>query len=78
MVLEIPKKISSQMLMSKEELLLELAIVLYQKEVISMRAAAELSKISWVQFEHILGERKIYLKYSEEDLRKDMENLSSL
>lgn len=78
MVLEIPKKISQQILLSKEELLLELAIILYQKEVLSMRAAAEMSKISWVKFENILAERNIYLKYSVEDLESDIENLKTL
>lgn len=78
MTLEIPAKISKQILLSEEELLLELAVVLYQKEATSMRTSAELAKISWVKFEQILAERKIYLKYSEEELIKDMKHLENV
>lgn len=78
MVIEIPNNISNQISLSKEEILLELAIILYQKEVLSMRAAAELARMSWVKFEEILSDRKIYLQYSVEELEKDLINLKSL
>ncbi len=75
MTLQIPDRIAQQIPLSESELLLEFAIFLYEQEVLSMRAAAELAKISWVKMEQILSERDIPMHYTNEELNKDLDNL---
>lgn len=78
MQLEIPDHIARHISLNEKELLLEFAIFLYLRQVISMRAAAGFAQLSWVEFEQILAERAIPLQYSEDDLNKDLENLEKL
>ena len=78
MVLQIPDHIAKQIASDEEGLLLEFAIFLYEQEVLSMRAAADFARHSWVEFEQILADRHISLHYSEDDLEEDLKNLEKL
>ena len=78
MLLEIPDHIARHIGLNENELALEFAIFLYQQEILSMRAAADFTQISWVEFEQILAERNIALHYSENDLDEDLRKLEKL
>ncbi len=78
MTLQIPDTISKKIKLTEAELLLELSVQLYQRRLLSMRAAAELAGISWVKFEEILSQRNINLQYDLNDLKKDLENLKNI
>jgi predicted HTH domain antitoxin len=78
MTLQIPDTISKKIKLTESELLLELGVQLYQRRLLSMRAAAELAGISWVKFEEILSQRNINLQYDLNDLKKDLENLKNI
>ena len=53
-------------------LLLELAIVLYQRNILSFGKARELAKLSKWEFDEQLGKRKIDRHYSQDDLTNDV------
>ena len=61
------------------ELKLEIAILLYEKDQISLRKAAKLVGLSWIDFSKILGERDIpTVKMTEEDFKTEISTVNSL
>ncbi len=78
MILQIPDQIAQQIPLNEQELLLEFSIFLYEQEILSMRAAATMAGIPWVEMEKILAERGIMMHYDMEDVKKDLENLKNL
>jgi len=51
--------------LSEQELKLEIAIMLFEKERLSLRKAAALAGIHWLDFMKILDNKKIVLHYDE-------------
>jgi predicted HTH domain antitoxin len=51
--------------LSEEELKLEIAIMLFEQERLSLRKAAALAGIHWLDFMKALDSRKISLHYDE-------------
>lgn len=74
MKIEIPDNILKQGNLSPKELLTELATLLYSKTDLSWSAAAQLIGISRDEFLLELAKRNIPVKYSIEDLEKDLQN----
>lgn len=72
--IEIPDHIINEQL-TQQDVLLELAIVLYDREMLSLRAAAKVAKIHWLVFEEVLAERKIDRKYKIEEFEEDLVGL---
>lgn len=65
--------------MSESELKLEIAILLFQQQRLSLGKASELAQINRFQFEQILKDRKIpAYTYDVEDLEIDLKNLQEL
>ena len=75
-VLTIPSSLAREMKLPpdtiREELLIELAISLYQREIITSAQACRLSGLAHYQFEELLWKRHIPVHYSEEDLDQDI------
>jgi predicted HTH domain antitoxin len=61
--------------MSEQELRLEIAIMLYQKNKISAGRAGKMSGISRMEFLEELGNRKIPVNYDEIEFQKDLNTL---
>ncbi len=74
MKIEIPDAILKQGNLSPRELLTELATLLYAKTDLSWSAAAQLIGISRDEFLQELAKRNIPVKYSVEDLERDLQN----
>ena len=64
--------------MSEEELSLEIAVLLYQREKLTLAQAARLAKMGRVQFQHLLASRRIPLNYDVSDLEQDLKTLREL
>ncbi len=62
--------------MSEPELLLELAVVLFQKAKLSSHRAARLAKMSWDDFTKELYKRKISL-FDEETVLNELKQIST-
>lgn len=58
-----------------EELLIEIAVHLYDTERLSMGQARNLAQLDLVSFQKELSKRNVYLKYEIEDLETDLKNL---
>lgn len=56
----------------ESELLKELALSLYQQELLSFGKARELAKMEYYDFSKLLGERNISRHYSSTELEEDL------
>ena len=63
--------------LSEQELIIELVLLLFQQEKLSLGKAAELLNISQVKFQKILSERGINIHYDVDELREDIQHLTA-
>lgn len=63
--------------LSEQELIIELVLLLFQQEKVSLGKAAELLNISQVRFQKILSERGINIHYDVEELQEDIQHLTA-
>lgn len=64
--------------MSPSELMIELAVYLYDKEKLSMGQAKKLADLTQIEFQKELSKRGVFIKYDMEDLEKDLESIRLL
>ena len=73
--IKIPTEIFNAIKLPEKEkaalLLLELAIILYDRQILSFGKARELAKMSKWEFHNELGKRKIERHYNEENYLED-------
>jgi predicted HTH domain antitoxin len=60
---------------SKNELLLEIALMLFQQDKISLGKASELLELHRMQFQKLMAERGIYVHYDIEEFQEDLKTL---
>jgi len=77
MDLIIPEKTLKAAEISADELLLEIAVHLYDTERLSIGQAKNLVNMDHISFQRELAKRNIYIKYDENDLDTDLENLKA-
>ena len=64
---------------SDSELKLEIAILLYEKDKISLRKAAKMAGLSWIDFSEILCGRNIpTVRMTDEDFKTEISTVNSL
>jgi predicted HTH domain antitoxin len=78
MIIQIPDEILSHTNLSEAELKLQLALVLYEKNLLSFGQARKLSGLHVIAFQETLGQNKITTHYDKEDLATDLKNLEYL
>lgn len=61
-----------------DELLIEIAVHLYDTERLSMGQAKNLAQLDLISFQKELSKRNVYIKYDIEDLETDLKNLEYL
>ena len=80
-VLRIPKDVIEALRLPPEdmekELKKELALILYQRGILSSGKACKLAGLTRWEFEELLGQRKIKRHYTEEDLEEDIKYATS-
>jgi predicted HTH domain antitoxin len=64
--------------MSEAELRAELAVMLYQRERLTLAQAARLAAMDRVRFQHLLASRQISVHYDVADFRLDLDTLRRL
>lgn len=77
MSLVIPDEILKASGWSDDELLLELVLLLFQQEKVSLGKAAELLNMSQISFQHLLASRDIFIHYDVAELQEDIEYLKA-
>ncbi|MEM6318486.1 MAG: UPF0175 family protein [Bacteroidota bacterium] len=78
MTLTISDSIIKSSGLSEEELILEIAVSLYAREVLSLGKAAKFAKIHRFQFQKALATRKISIHLSEQEVEEDMKTIERL
>lgn len=76
--LAIPEDILQATRMSDEELKQEIAVMLFQKEKLTLGQAADLAGMSQLQFQHLLASRQIPVHYDLEEFEEDLQTLKEL
>lgn len=61
--------------LTENELLLELILLLFQQDKLSLGKAAELLNISQIRFQHLLSERGLCIHYDVAEFRQDIQHL---
>ena len=75
MTLSISDQVLQASGLTEEELTLEIAVALYQREILSLGKAAELANLHRLAFQAALSERQVPVNYGLEDLEADMDTL---
>ena len=78
MNLVIPEEILTTTRMSEAEMRQEIAIMLFQKEKLTLAQASRFAGINRIAFQHLLASRQIPIHYDVEDFEKDIENLREM
>ncbi len=74
----IPYPILESIEFSADELKIEIAAYLYQKEKLSIGKAKKLAGLTQIEFQKELAKRNICINYDIDDLKIDLKNLESL
>lgn len=64
--------------MSEAELSQEIAVLLFQKEKLTLEQASSLAKLGRLQFQHLLASRQIPIHYDVTDFEADLQTLRQL
>lgn len=75
MTINIPDSVLAQANIKPDELLIELAVYLYDKKALSWGKARKLTGLDEMSFRKELTKRDVYMHFDLKDLKKDMENL---
>jgi predicted HTH domain antitoxin len=78
MSIVIPDEILHATGMSEAELMQEIAILLFQKEKLTLGQASRLARMSQLQFQHLLASRQIPVHYDVAELEADLQTLRQM
>lgn len=76
MIVEIPDQVINQSGLSAGEILLKVAIVLFQEEKLTLGQASRLAGLHQFEFQKELAAREIPVHYGEEDYQNDLKTIS--
>lgn len=74
----IPNDILQATRMTEDELRQEIAVLLFQKEKLTLGQASRLAGMSRLQFQHLLASRQIPVHYDVAELEEDLKTLKEL
>lgn len=75
MTVEIPDIVLTQSGLSSKEILLKVALLLFQEEKLTLGQASSLAGLHQFEFQTELAKLQITIHYNEEDLNRDLETL---
>ena len=78
MVINIPDQALLSAKISSEELLLDFAVYLYEKQILSIGQARKIVDMDLISFQQELAKRDVFIHFEVEDLEKDLANLEML
>ena len=74
----IPDDILQATRLTEEELKIEVAVLLFQKEKLTLAQASRLAGMSRLQFQHLLASRHIPVHYDEAEFEEDLDTLKKM
>jgi len=78
MIVEIPDQITKQSGLSAKEILLKVAIVLFEEEKLTLGQASKLAGLHQFEFQKELTARNIPVHYGEDDFRRDLQTIAEI
>jgi predicted HTH domain antitoxin len=75
MSLTISDEILDSVGLSEQELLIEIAVMLFQQERVSLGKASKIANMNYVKFQELLSRRNIPLHYDVEEFEEDVKSL---
>lgn len=78
MSVTIPDAVLESARMSGPELLQEIAVLLVEKEKLTLAQASRLAQMNLLQFQHLLASREIPVHYDVPEFEEDLRNLKRL
>lgn len=73
----IPDEFLQTAQMSEADLKLEIAVLLFQREKITLGTASQFAGMNQLEFQKILGSRKIPIHYGVDDFQQDLKTLEA-
>jgi predicted HTH domain antitoxin len=73
--LEIPDDISPASLLSEADWLREIAITLFQQELITLGRASKIAGMHLIEFQQLIASRGICIHYDVEEFEQDIQHL---
>lgn len=77
MSITIPDEVMKRAGLSEAAFRIELAIMLFEKYLLTFGQASEMAGLSQYDFQQELGKRGLFIHYDVEDLRDDLKTLES-
>lgn len=74
----IPDEIISATRMTETEMKQEIAVMLFQREKLTLAQASRFAGMHRVAFQHLLASRKISVHYDVQDFEQDIKNLREI
>ena len=78
MSINIPDEMLSATRMSESEMKQEIAVMLFQKEKLTLAQASRFAQMNRIAFQHLLASRQIPVHYNVKDLEEDITNLREM
>ena len=78
MIVEIPDQIVDQSGLSSKEILLKVALLLFQEERLTLGQASKLAGVHLFEFQKELAKREIPVHYNEEDFERDLQTIAKM
>lgn len=75
MSLTISDEILNSSRMTASELLVEIAVMLFQQERVSLGKASKIAEMNYVEFQQLLAQRNISIHYDVEEFEEDIKTL---
>jgi len=77
-IIEIPDQIVKQSGLSAKEILLKVALVLFQEEKLTLGQASRLAGLHQFEFQTELAARNIPVHYGEQDFENDLQTIARI
>ncbi|MEA5575338.1 UPF0175 family protein [Anabaena sp. UHCC 0451] len=74
----IPNEILTTTRMNEEEMKREIAIMLFQKDKLTLAQASRFAGMNRIAFQHLLASHQIPVHYGVEDFEQDIKNLQEM
>jgi predicted HTH domain antitoxin len=78
MSVAIPDEIIAATRMTEAEMKLEIAVMLFQKEKLTLAQASRFAGMNRIAFQHLLASRQIPVHYDVEDFEQDIKTLREM
>ncbi len=74
----IPNEILTTTRMTEDEMKREIAVMLFEKEKLTLGQASRFAGMNRIAFQHLLASRQIPMHYGVEDFEQDINNLRQM